>query len=84
MVMISDLYSKHVMSLNGRMLGEVKGVLLNMENGEVSHLLLDNIDNLIRSKDVRADFFKNSVPYGRVKKISAMIVVSEKDHEVSQ
>ena len=61
------------------MLGEVKGVMLNMDEGKVSHLLLNNPDNLIRSSNLRADFIKNSVSFKRVRKITENIVVSESE-----
>jgi sporulation protein YlmC with PRC-barrel domain len=78
-VNVSELYNKKVLTLGGRMLGEVKGVMLNMDDGKVSHLLLNNPDNLIRSNNLRADFIKNSVSFKRVRKITENIVVSETD-----
>ena len=76
-VNISELYNKKILTLGGRILGEVKGVMLNMENGEVSHLLLNNPDNLMRSSNLRTDFIKNSVSFKRVRKITESIVVSD-------
>ncbi len=76
-VNISELYNKKILTLGGRILGEVKGVMLNMDDGKVSHLLLNNPDNLIRSSNLRADFIKNSVSFKRVRKITENIVVSE-------
>ena len=78
-VNISELYNKKILTLGGRMLGEVKGVMLNMDEGKVSHLLLNNPDNLIRSSNLRADFIKNSVSFKRVRKITENIVVSESE-----
>ncbi len=76
-VNISELYNKKILTLGGRMLGEVKGVMLNMENGEVSHLLLNNPESLMRSSNLRTDFIKNSVSFKRVRKITESIVVSD-------
>ena len=76
-VNISELYNKKILTLGGRILGEVKGVMLNMENGEVSHLLLNNPENLMRSSNLRTDFIKNSVSFKRVRKITESIVVSD-------
>lgn len=76
-VNISELYNKKILTLGGKILGEVKGVMLNMENGEVSHLLLNNPENLMRSSNLRTDFIKNSVSFKRVRKITESVVVSE-------
>jgi sporulation protein YlmC with PRC-barrel domain len=76
-VNVSELYNKKVLTLGGRMLGEVKGVMLNMDRGEVSHLLLNNVDILLRSNNLRSDFIKSSVSFKRVRKITENIVVSE-------
>ena len=76
-VNVSELYNKKVLTLGGRMLGEVKGVMLNMDKGEVSHLLLNNPEILIRSINLRTDFVKSSVSFKRVRKITENIVVSE-------
>ena len=76
-VPISKLYNKRILTLGGRVLGEVKGVMLNLDKGEVSHLLVNNVENLIRSNNLRSDFIKSSVSFKRVRKVSDNIVVSE-------
>jgi len=76
-VSISELYGKRILTLGGRMLGEVKGVMLNLDTGEVSHLLLNDMSNLMRSPNLRTDFIKNSVSFKRVRKVADMIVVSD-------
>lgn len=81
MTAISDLYNRKVITLDGRVLGEVQGVMLNMEDGTVSHILLDKIDNLIRSGNVKADFIKHSIAFARVRKIGETIIVGEKEKE---
>jgi len=78
-VPISGLYGKKILTLGGRVLGEVKGVMLNMDEGKVSHLLVNNVENLIRSNNLRNDFIKSSVSFKRVRKVSDNIVVSESD-----
>ncbi len=78
-VNVSELYGKKIITLGGRLLGEVKGVMLNMDNGEVSHLLLNDIELLKRSSNLRDDFIKSSVSFKRVRKITDNIVVSEKE-----
>ncbi|MDE1851530.1 MAG: PRC-barrel domain-containing protein [Candidatus Micrarchaeota archaeon] len=77
-VPISELYNKKVIASDGRLLGEVKGVIINIDDSAVSHLLLNNVENLIRSGNLRDDFLKNSIMFKRVKKISETIIVSEK------
>lgn len=72
---ISDLYGKVVISSAGGVLGGVKGVIIDLSAGSVSHLLLDNIEQLVRSSNLRSDFRKNSISYERVTKISEGIVV---------
>lgn len=75
MATISELYGKKIISLDGRLMGEVKGVMLNMEDGTVSHLLTTQIENLTRSSNVRTDFIKNSIAFARVRKIAETIIV---------
>ena len=51
-VSISELYGKRIISNEGKMLGEIKGVMLNLEEGAVSHLrqdLLNDVTNQIFS-----------------------------------
>ncbi len=76
-VSISELYNKKIITLGGRMLGDVKGVMINIENGEVSHLLLNEPGVLMRSPNLRNDFIKNSVAFKRVRKVTETIVVSD-------
>ncbi|MDE1768733.1 MAG: PRC-barrel domain-containing protein [Candidatus Micrarchaeota archaeon] len=78
-VSISELYGKRIITLGGRIIGNVKGVMLNFETGEVSHLLLDDADKLMRSSNLRSDFIKNSVAFKRVRKVTDTIVVSDKE-----
>lgn len=76
-VSISELYNKKIITLGGRILGEVKGVMLNLDTGEVSHLLLNDVSALMRSPNLRNDFIKSSISFKRVRKVSQTIVVSD-------
>lgn len=76
-ISISELYGKRIISNEGRVIGEVQGVMLNLEDGAVSHLLLTRIDKLQRSGDLKKDLQKNSIAYKRVKKISETIIVGK-------
>lgn len=74
-ISISELYGKPIISNDGKILGEVKGVMLNLEDRAVSHLLLSEVDRLLKSADPRRDLQKNSVAYKRVRTVSESIIV---------
>ncbi len=74
-IRISDLYGKRVISSSGGDLGEVKGVIIDLSSNSVSHLLLNKLEQLARSGNVRSDFMKNSITFDRVTKIGEGIVV---------
>lgn len=74
-ISISELYGKRIISSEGKVLGEVKGVMLNFEDGMVSHLLLTEPEHLLKSTNPRKDIQKNSIAFKRVKKISETIIV---------
>lgn len=71
---VSQLYGKKIISNSGHWIGEVGEVVLDMEQGVVSHFLLGKIGSM-ESKDVMRELVKNSVEFNRVKKISETIVV---------
>ncbi len=73
--MISEFYGKKVISNEGNILGEVKGLMLNFEDGGVSHLLLTDAERFIRSSNPKAELQKSSVAYKRVKKVSENVIV---------
>ena len=75
MVRVSELYGKRVISSSGVMMGEVKGVIIDVSSASISHLLLNRIDDLVRSGNLRNDFMKNSISFDRVTKIGEGIVV---------
>jgi sporulation protein YlmC with PRC-barrel domain len=74
-IAISELYGKRIISNEGKMLGEVKGVMLNLEEGTVSHLLLTEPEILLKSTNPRMDIQKGSIAFKRVKKISETVIV---------
>lgn len=74
-ISISELYGKKIITNEGKVVGEVEGVMLNLEEGAVSHLLLTKIDRIVRSTEVKAELQKNSIAYKRVKQISETIIV---------
>ncbi|VVB76640.1 Uncharacterised protein [uncultured archaeon] len=71
---ISELYGKKVISNTGHWVGEVGEVILDVERGEVSHLLLGKVS--AKSGDMMKELIKNSVEYNKVRKVSETIVVS--------
>ncbi len=79
-IMISSLYGKRVLSVSGKMMGEVKEVIIDTDSSAVSHILLDEMRNLTKSSDIRADFFKNSIEYKRIKKVAELVIVGERAH----
>ena len=77
MVRISELYGKKIISTEGKIVGHVKGLMLNFEESCVSHLLITEPDILLRSNDPRNDLRNGSIAYKRVKKVSENIVVGK-------
>lgn len=77
MVSVSELYGKRIISVEGKMLGQVKGVILNMADGEVSYLLTDKMETLGK-EDPRGELQRKGVLYKRVKKVDESIIVGAK------
>ncbi len=73
-VKISSLYGKKIMSNTGRWLGEVGEVVVDLEQGSVSHLLLGKI-NAAEPGEVIKGLFKNSVEYKRVREVGKAILL---------
>jgi len=71
---VSQLYGKKIISNSGHWIGEVGEVVLDVEQGTVSHLLLGKVATS-KSRDVMRELVKNSVEFSKVKKISETIVV---------
>ncbi len=76
-VRISELYGKRIISNEGKMLGEVKGIMLNLEDGVVSHLLLTDAETFLKSSNPRNEIQKRSIAFKRVKKISETVIVGK-------
>lgn len=74
-ISVSELYGKKVVSNTGKWVGEVGEVVIDVEEGSVSHLLLGKIDRT-KPREMVRELFKNSVEYKRVRKIADTIVVS--------
>jgi len=77
-MMLSEIYGKRIITSGGKILGDVKEIVLDIENGQVSHLLTTKLEQLARSSDVREALSKNSILYKRVKNVAESIIVSEK------
>jgi len=77
-MMLSEIYGKKIITSGGKILGDVKEIVLDMENGQVSHLLTTKLEQLARSSNVREALSKNSILYKRVKNVAESIIVSEK------
>ena len=76
--MLSEIYGKKIITSGGKILGDVKEIVLDIENGQVSHLLTTKLEQLAKSGNVREALSKNSILYKRVKNVAESIVVSEK------
>jgi sporulation protein YlmC with PRC-barrel domain len=72
---VSELYGKKIITNTGHWIGEVGEVVLDLEGGAVSHLLIGKFDRS-KPKEMMRELFKNSVEFKKVKKISETIVVS--------
>ncbi|MGI0141111.1 MAG: PRC-barrel domain-containing protein [Candidatus Micrarchaeales archaeon] len=78
MVYISELYGKKIITNTGSILGDVKEVVLDLEEGKVAHLLLVKMEQLAKSDDVRSQLSKHRILYDRVKNVAETIIVSAK------
>ena len=77
-MMLSEIYGKKIITSGGKILGDVQEIVLDVENGQVSHLLTTKLEQLAKSSNVREALSKNSILYKRVKNVAESIVVSEK------
>ena len=73
-VTVSSLYGKKIMSGTGRWLGEVGEVVIDLEQGSVSHLLLGKI-NASEPGEVIKGLFKNSIEYKRVREVGKAVLL---------
>ena len=53
-MLISELYGKQIITSGGKMLGNVEDIIVNVESGGVSNLLMVKTDNLMRSSSTAA------------------------------
>ncbi len=74
-ITVSELYGKKIISGTGHWIGEVGEVVIDLENGAVSHLLLGKID-AANAGDMIRSLFKNGIEYKRVKKVADTVLVS--------
>lgn len=74
-ISISELYGKKIISGTGHWMGEVGEIVIDLENGTVSHLLLGKIDTA-KTGDFIRGLFKNGIEYKRVKKVADTVLVS--------
>ncbi|MGC8699676.1 MAG: PRC-barrel domain-containing protein [Candidatus Micrarchaeia archaeon] len=74
---LSEIYGKKIITSDGKLVGNVKEIVLDMENGEISHLLTTKLEHLAKSENVKEELSKNSVLYKRVKSVAESIIVGE-------
>ena len=82
-MMLSELYGKQIITNDGKKLGFVEEIVLNVEDWEVSDLLLVRIDDLAKAKPSASYLSKNSISYKTVKNISQTIIVGSKAEQHS-
>ena len=82
-MMLSELYGKQIITNDGRKLGFVEEIVLNVEDWEVSDLLLVKIDDLAKAKPSASYLSKNSVSYKTVKNVSQTIIVGSQAEQHS-
>jgi len=76
-IRMSSLYGKKIITTGGKNLGEVKDILLDLESGGISHLLLLKLEHIAKSDNIKQALAKNSVLYSKVKSVSSSIIVGE-------
>ncbi|MGC8538392.1 MAG: PRC-barrel domain-containing protein [Candidatus Micrarchaeia archaeon] len=77
-IKISDLYGKKIITVGGDVLGNIKEIIINVEDLSVSHILLDKLEHLSKESDLREVLTKKSVLYKRIKEVGDVIIVSNK------
>ncbi|MCL5440345.1 MAG: PRC-barrel domain-containing protein [Candidatus Marsarchaeota archaeon] len=80
-LLISELYGKQIITTSGNRIGRIEDVILDVEGGEISNLLMTKGDNLVRSGDTREIFVKNNIKFNRVKSISETVIIAGADTE---
>ncbi|MDE1855943.1 MAG: PRC-barrel domain-containing protein [Candidatus Micrarchaeota archaeon] len=75
---VSELYGKKIITNTGSILGDVKEVVLDLEEGKVAHLLLTKMEQMAKSANVRDQLAKNRILYERVTNVDETIIVKSK------
>ncbi len=75
---ISELYGMKIISVDGRNIGNVQEVILDLENGEIAHVLITKLEEIKRSGDIGKGISKSSIAYKRVRSIGETIVVGNR------
>lgn len=83
-LLISELYGKQIITTSGNRIGRIEDVILDVEGGEVSNLLMIKGDNLLRSGDTREIFAKNNIKFKRVKNISETVIITGEEAKTGQ
>ncbi len=75
---ISKLRGKKIITTGGRILGDVKEVVIDVDANEISHLLTIKLEDLAKTDKVREAIAKNSILYQkRFKGMGETVVVSD-------
>ncbi|MFW5895470.1 MAG: PRC-barrel domain-containing protein [archaeon] len=74
---ISEIYGKPIYSREGKMLGTVNDVILNIEKGKAVRLVTRELSNVSR-EGLRTIMKEESIDYGRVKSIGDIILLGKK------
>ena len=72
---ISEIYSMVVYADNGQYLGEVHDAIVDLERGEVSRLVMEELRNTDRT-EMRRLFQQKSVLFKNVRNIGDVVLVS--------
>ncbi len=71
---ISDIYHMDIYSDNGSFLGDVQDVIVDLEHGEISRLLMVPWKNA--KGDVKSVLMQKSILYKNVKNVGDVVLVS--------
>lgn len=71
---LSEIYRMDIYSDSGQYLGEVQDIIVDLEKGEVSRLLMMPMKNV--KGDVRRTLMQKSVLYKSVKNVGDVVLVS--------
>ncbi len=80
---ISEIYNMDIYSDGGQYLGEVKDAIINLQNGEVSRLLMEEWKNS-SEEEVKKTLYHKSVLFRNVKNIGDVVLVSSSKQQSSE